>query len=212
MKNRLLELVEDSNWPLFNTPAGPEAELDEQKISDDLKTAFNEYGSELVGEPEVEVVEAGSKWKIKDEESTYDLTKTGEKLFIRGSFQEKTMPEFEIGDTVQVHQRILEGNKERVQVFEGTVIARSGEGVRETFTVRRIVQGEGVERIFPIHSPKIADIVSKRKGVVRRAKLYFLRDRIGKATRLKLRLPKEKKPVETNDTPEPTETQDTATE
>ncbi len=98
---------------------------------------------------------------------------------------------FEIGDTVDVHQRILEGNKERVQVFTGTVIARSGEGIRETFTVRRIVQGEGVERIFPIHSPKIAKVVSKRKGVSRRAKLYYLRDRIGKATKLPQREGKE---------------------
>lgn len=98
---------------------------------------------------------------------------------------------FEIGDTVDVHVRILEGNKERVQIFNGTVISRQGEGIRETFTVRRIVQGEGVERIFPLHSPKIAKIESKRKGVVRRAKLYYLRDRIGKKTRLRERKVKE---------------------
>lgn len=95
--------------------------------------------------------------------------------------------EFDIGDTVEIHQRILEGGKERVQIFSGTVIARKGDGIRESFTVRRIVQGEGVERIFPLHSPKIAKIVSKRKGVTRRAKLYYLRDRIGKATRLRER-------------------------
>jgi len=94
------------------------------------------------------------------------------------------LPEFEVGDTVDVHQRILEGGKERVQIFSGTVIARKGEGIRETFTVRRIVQGEGVERIFPLHSPKLAKIISKRKGVTRRAKLYYLRDRVGKATKL----------------------------
>jgi large subunit ribosomal protein L19 len=95
--------------------------------------------------------------------------------------------EFAIGDQVDVHQRILEGQKERVQVFSGTVIARRGSGLREMFTVRRIVQGEGVERMFPIHSPKIAKIEVKRTGKVRRAKLYYLRDRVGKATRLRER-------------------------
>jgi len=94
-------------------------------------------------------------------------------------------PQFEIGDTVDVHQRILEGQKERVQIFSGVVIGRRGEGMRETFTVRRIVQGEGVERIFPLHSPKIAKIEVKRTGRVRRAKLYYLRDRVGKATKLR---------------------------
>ena len=96
-------------------------------------------------------------------------------------------PEFEIGDTVDVHTRILEGSKERIQVFTGTVIARAGSGVRETFTVRRIVGGEGVERKFPLHSPRIAKVEVKRSSVVRRAKLYYLRDRVGKATRLKER-------------------------
>jgi large subunit ribosomal protein L19 len=96
-------------------------------------------------------------------------------------------PVFEIGDQVEVHQRILEGEKERVQVFSGTVIARKGDGMREMFTVRRIVQGEGVERMFPLHSPKIAKVDVKRTGVVRRAKLYYLRDRVGKATRLRER-------------------------
>jgi large subunit ribosomal protein L19 len=101
------------------------------------------------------------------------------------------IPKFEIGDTVDVHVRILEGQKERVQIFNGTVIARKGHGVRETFTVRRIVQGEGVERIFPVHSPKIAKVEVKRSGRVRRAKLYYLRDRVGKATRLPERRPKQ---------------------
>ena len=97
------------------------------------------------------------------------------------------VPEFEIGDTVDVHTRILEGSKERIQVFSGVVIARSGSGSREMFTVRRIVAGEGVERKFPIHSPRISKVEVKRKSVVRRAKLYYLRDRIGKAVRLKER-------------------------
>ncbi|MBX3443677.1 MAG: 50S ribosomal protein L19 [Planctomyces sp.] len=91
---------------------------------------------------------------------------------------------FNIGDTVDVHTRILEGDKERIQIFSGVVIARRGSGTREMFTVRRIVAGEGVERTFPLHSPKVAEIAVKRHARVRRAKLYFLRDRVGKATRL----------------------------
>jgi large subunit ribosomal protein L19 len=99
----------------------------------------------------------------------------------------KDIPQFRIGDQVDVHQRILEGQKERIQIFSGTVIARRGDGMRETFTVRRIVQNEGVERTFPIHSPKIAKVEVKRTGRVRRAKLFYLRDRVGKATRLRER-------------------------
>jgi large subunit ribosomal protein L19 len=99
----------------------------------------------------------------------------------------RDIADFTIGDTVDVHQRILEGSKERVQVFQGVVIARRGEGLQETFTVRRIVQGEGVERIFPLHSPRIAKLEVKRTGQVRRAKLYYLRERVGKATRLRER-------------------------
>ena len=91
---------------------------------------------------------------------------------------------------MDVHQRILEGQKERVQVFSGVVICRKGDGMREMFTVRRIVQGEGVERQFPLHSPQIAKIEVKRTGVMRRAKLYYLRNRVGKATRLRERKPK----------------------
>jgi large subunit ribosomal protein L19 len=105
--------------------------------------------------------------------------------------EEKSMksevPEFEIGDTVDVHTRILEGNKERIQIFSGLVIARSGSGTREMFIVRRIVAGEGVERKFPLHSPKIEKIDVKRKSVVRRAKLYYMRQRSGKAVRLEER-------------------------
>jgi large subunit ribosomal protein L19 len=103
------------------------------------------------------------------------------------SSRKDEVPQFEIGDTVDVHTKILEGDKERIQVFSGTVIARSGSGVREMFTVRRIVSGEGVERKFPIHSPRIDKVEVKRSSVVRRAKLYFLRDRVGKAVRLKER-------------------------
>tara|TARA_B110000014_G_C20091720_1_gene571654 strand:+ start:873 stop:1343 length:471 start_codon:yes stop_codon:yes gene_type:complete len=91
---------------------------------------------------------------------------------------------FEVGDTVDVHTRILEGDKERVQVFSGIVLARRGGGTRETFTVRRIVAGEGVERTFPVHSPKIAKLEIKRHGRTRRSKLFYLRERVGKKTRL----------------------------
>ena len=96
-------------------------------------------------------------------------------------------PQFDIGDTVDVHTRILEGEDERIQIFSGTVIARNGSGLREMFTVRRIVSGEGVERKFPLHSPKIAKLEVKRRGVTRRAKLYYLRDRVGKAVKLRER-------------------------
>ena len=99
----------------------------------------------------------------------------------------KDLPEFDVGDTVDVHTKILEGEKERTQVFSGVVIARSGSGTREMFTVRRGGAGEGVERKFPLHSPRIGEIEVKRSSKVRRAKLYFLRDRIGKAVRLKER-------------------------
>ena len=108
------------------------------------------------------------------------------KLVEKSSLREEPL-EFHIGDTVDVHTKILEGVKERIQVFSGTVIARSGGGSREMFTVRRIVAGEGVERKFPVHSPRIAKVEVKRSSVVRRAKLYFLRDRVGKAVRLKER-------------------------
>lgn len=97
----------------------------------------------------------------------------------------KSTPAFEIGDTVDVHVKIIEGDKERIQLFTGTVIARKGGGARATFTVRRIVQGEGVERVFPLHSPKVADVVVKKKGRIRRAKLYYLRGRVGKGTKVK---------------------------
>lgn len=96
-------------------------------------------------------------------------------------------PQFEIGDTVDVHCLIMEGEKTRTQIFSGTVIARSGGGSREMFTVRRIVAGQGVERKFPLHSPKIAKVDVKRSGTVARAKLYYLRDRVGKAVKLKER-------------------------
>ena len=95
------------------------------------------------------------------------------------------IPEFAPGDTVRVNAKIVEGSRERIQMFEGVVIGRQGTGVRETFTVRRISYGIGVERMFPVHSPRIEKIDVLRKGIVRRAKLYYLRNLTGKAARIK---------------------------
>ena len=97
----------------------------------------------------------------------------------------ETVPQFNIGDTVRIHNKIKEGTRERIQMFEGTVIARHGGCISETFTVRRVAYGCGVEKTFPIHSPKVADIQVVRRGKVRRAKLYYLRARTGKAAKVK---------------------------
>ncbi|MBK7643418.1 MAG: 50S ribosomal protein L19 [Planctomycetes bacterium] len=95
------------------------------------------------------------------------------------------LPTIHVGDTVEVHYLIKEGDKERVQLFIGTIIALKGRGIRRSITVRRLVQGEGVERSFPLHNPRVKDVVITRRGQVRRSKLYFLRDRVGKQTRVK---------------------------
>ncbi len=97
-------------------------------------------------------------------------------------------PSFSVGDTVRVDVKIREGERERIQVFEGTVIAINGSGVTETFTVRRVSYGVGVERVFPVNSPNVADVKVVRYGKVRRAKLYYLRDRVGKASKVKERI------------------------
>ena len=94
-------------------------------------------------------------------------------------------PVVNIGSTVRVHVKIREGERERIQVFEGTVIAKNNSGIAETFTVRRVSYGVGVERVFPVHSPSVAKVELVRKGRVRRAKLYYLRDRVGKAAKVK---------------------------
>ena len=104
--------------------------------------------------------------------------------YVEQNYLKKDVPQFEVGDTVDVHTRIVEGDKERIQIFAGTVIMKKGYGINETFTVRRIVNNEGVERIFPIHSPFIAKVAVKRSGETRRAKLFYLRKRVGKAVRL----------------------------
>ena len=100
-------------------------------------------------------------------------------------YMKSELPRMNIGDTVRVHVKIKEGNRERIQVFEGTIIARKHGGISETITVRRVSYGIGVEKVFPVHSPNIADITLVRKGKVRRAKLYYLRGRVGKRAKVK---------------------------
>ncbi len=104
---------------------------------------------------------------------------------IEAAYLRDDIPEFGPGDTVRVHVRVIEGGRERIQLFDGVVIGRSGGSIRETFTVRKISYGVGVERIFPVHAPIIQKIEVTRRGDVRRAKLYYLRDKVGKATRIK---------------------------
>lgn len=104
---------------------------------------------------------------------------------LTASMLKTDVPVVEIGSTVRVHVRIKEGERERIQVFEGTVIAKNNSGIAETFTVRRISYGVGVERVFPIHSPNVAKVETVRNGRVRRAKLYYLRDRVGKSAKVK---------------------------
>lgn len=104
---------------------------------------------------------------------------------VESAYLRDDIPEFKAGDTVRVHVRVVEGGRERVQAFEGVVIARDGGGLRSTFTVRKMSFGVGVERVFPVHAPIIQKIEVLRRGDVRRAKLYYLRDRVGKAARIK---------------------------
>ena len=104
---------------------------------------------------------------------------------VEQAYIKKELPEFRVGDTVNVSVRIVEGQKERTQVFTGTVISRKGRSVNEMFTVRRVVNNEGVERVFPVNSPQVLSVKVVRSGHVRRSKLYYLRDRIGKAVRLR---------------------------
>src|SRR5438046_3929454 len=116
---------------------------------------------------------------------------------VEKEYLKKDMQQFRVGDTVDIHTRIVEGDKERIQVFSGTVIMKKGRGINETFTVRRIVNNEGVERIWPIHSPFIAKVLVKRSGETRRAKLFYLRQRVGKA----VRLTEQRKTAKESDTP-----------
>ncbi len=105
--------------------------------------------------------------------------------FVDNQSMRTDIPEFGPGDEVKVHVKVVEGNKERIQVFQGNVIARKGSGVQETYTVRKISSGIGVERTFPVHTPTVAKLEVLKKGDVRRAKLYYVRDRVGKAARIK---------------------------
>ncbi len=107
---------------------------------------------------------------------------------LEGEFLKQDVPAFGPGDTVVVHVKVVEGERERLQAFEGVVIARRNRGINSSFTVRKVSYGEGVERVFPLHSPNVARIEVKRRGVVRRAKLYFLRELTGKAARIRERV------------------------
>ncbi len=117
-------------------------------------------------------------------EKTHKPSKTELLDAVESKSKKTDTPHFQIGDTVDVRCRIIEADKERIQIFNGTVIARRGRGINETFIVRRIVAGEGVERIFPLHSPNVISVKPVRSGKTRRAKLYYLRNRTGKAVRL----------------------------
>ncbi len=120
---------------------------------------------------------------IFKEEAKMDLIKalTNEQL-------KENVPELNIGDTIRIHNKIKEGNRERIQLFEGTIIAKNGGGISETFTVRRVSYGVGVEKTFPVHSPNVEKVEVIRRGKVRRAKLYYLRDRVGKSSKVKEQL------------------------
>ena len=107
---------------------------------------------------------------------------------ISESSLKSTLPEFNVGDTVKVDVQITEGERTRIQVFEGTVIAKKGNGISETFTVRKVSYGFGVERVFPMHAPSVKDVKVIRKGRVRRSKLYYLRERVGKAAKVKQKI------------------------
>jgi large subunit ribosomal protein L19 len=107
---------------------------------------------------------------------------------IEKEWTRKKPARFDVGDSVDIHVKIIEGDRERIQIFSGVVIAKRHEGLGETFTVRRLVQGEGVERVFPVNSPRVVDIIVKKKGSVRRAKLHYLRARVGRGTRVEEKL------------------------
>lgn len=127
-------------------------------------------------------VKAGTN-AYKQEEVKMDLMQNFNEKYLKAE-----PPKVEVGDTVRVHIKVKEGNRERIQVFEGTVIAKKHGGIAETFTVRRVSYGVGVEKVFPLHSPVIEKIETVRTGKVRRAKLYYLRDRVGKSAKIKEKL------------------------
>ena len=146
-----------------------------------LKEVTVEEESDAPADSGSKIASSGKKLSIK-KLSPAEIIKTFEE-----AQQNKDLPEIYVGDTVRVGVRISEGNKERVQPYEGVVIAKRHGGINQTITVRRIFQGIGVERIFLVHSPQVASIKVERRGKVRRAKLFYLRERVGKATRVKQR-------------------------
>ena len=150
-----------------------------EKQENELETSIKTDESIDVGieQKEKKLVPENTK-----KESFYDLIKEFENEQLK-----KELPEIYVGDTVKVGVKITEGNKERVQPYEGVVIAKRHGGINQTITVRRIFQGIGVERVFMLHSPQVASLKVERRGKVRRAKLFYLRDRVGKATRVKQR-------------------------
>ena len=149
-----------------------------QDVTDNIETTSSETAAAAVAEKPAGQVSVGKL-------SAQDLIRAFEAEQI--AKQAKELPEIYVGDTVRVGVRITEGNKERIQPYEGVVIAKRHGGLNETITVRRIFQGVGVERVFLVHSPQVASIKVERRGKVRRAKLFYLRDRVGKATRVKQR-------------------------
>jgi len=143
------------------------------------------YGIIISARALVRVVGQSSA-KLRTNVYILERSRTMTKLdaFAREQLKE-TVPSFNIGDTIRVHNKIKEGTRERIQMFEGTVIARRGSGISETFTVRRVSYGCGVEKTFPLHSPHVEKVDIIRRGKVRRAKLYYLRDRVGKSSKVK---------------------------
>ena len=150
-----------------------------EKKANELETSIKTDDSIDVA---VEQKEKNLLSKTTKKISSYDLIKEFENEQLK-----KELPEIYVGDTVKVGVKITEGNKERVQPYEGVVIAKRHGGINQTITVRRIFQGIGVERVFMLHSPQVASLKVERRGKVRRAKLFYLRDRVGKATRVKQR-------------------------
>ena len=141
---------------------------------------LNNGRSSAAAAPERRAAQRPARTPLQQEESTMDLMKA----FV-DKYTKEEPPVVQVGDTVRVHQKVKEGNRERIQVFEGTVIAKKHGGIEETFTVRRISYGVGVEKVFPVHAPFVDKVEVVRHGKVRRAKLYYLRKRVGKAAKIK---------------------------
>ncbi|AAP99518.1 MULTISPECIES: 50S ribosomal protein L19 [Prochlorococcus] len=157
-------------------------------MTEDLKnTSPSKEESNEIEESSKATPKATRETKPKDSPSKTKLSAQALIAQFEKSQQKKKVPEVYVGDTVRVGVRISEGNKERVQPYEGVIIAKRHGGLNQTITVRRIFQGVGVERVFMVHSPQVASIKVERRGKVRRAKLFYLRDRVGKATRVKQR-------------------------